>query len=682
MKIDSRLRIGVRSVPLAACVVAALAIPRAECASAALSAQIAKPPASRALDSSTLEVTSCLDDGGPGTLRSVVAAATSGDTVDMSQLTCGAITLESGAIVVAVDDLTLQGPGANVLPIDGAYAGRVVVHQASGTLTINDLSIVHGHYASGLPAGGCIYATGTLDVNRSTISGCSTAGDGAPIAAGGALVVISGDLAVADSTISDNTVVAAGSGKYVGGGFFVSGNATIVNSTISGNSVVATSGSNGYHAYGGGLVVYGTLLVQNSTIAFNSAGRGGGGIFGLGYPIELDSTIVANNSATYSGYFSGDIGGYGSLTGSNDLIVASDLAVPPDTLDADPLLLALASNGGATATHALDPASPALDAGSNPAGLSFDQRGTGYLRVSGLAPDIGAFEYQQTFAVPTVSKNFSPGTVAVATPSTLTITLTNANALDATLTAGLVDPLPDSVVVANPSDATTDCIGGSVTADAGGNSVTLAPGAAIPARASCTVTVAVTSDDAGVYTNTIPPGALQTDAGTYTSAANANLEVTAAAPALGLAFAPDTIPADATSTLTITLTNANPVDATLTADLDDALPGSLSVAGSAASTTCLGGSVAADPGATTVTLAAGAQIPANGDCTLTVTIAALIPGQFTNTIAAGALATNLGANTAAALATLNVGTAERIFADGFDGTPPLPSADPPARGHP
>ena len=67
--------------------------------------------------------------------------------------------------------------------------------------------------------------------------------------------------------------------------------------------------------------------------------------------------------------------------------------VPPDTLDADPLLAPLADNGGPTLTHALLAGSPAIDTGDNFFGLPTDQRGSP--RVSGVATDIGAFELQQ-----------------------------------------------------------------------------------------------------------------------------------------------------------------------------------------------------------------------------------------------------------------------------------------------
>ena len=64
----------------------------------------------------------------------------------------------------------------------------------------------------------------------------------------------------------------------------------------------------------------------------------------------------------------------------------------------NPELGPLQNNGGATATHALLPGSPAIDTGPDPVpdfpGNAFDQRGDGYPRVVGTHSDIGAFEVQ------------------------------------------------------------------------------------------------------------------------------------------------------------------------------------------------------------------------------------------------------------------------------------------------
>jgi hypothetical protein len=81
-----------------------------------------------------ITVSNC-NDHGSGSLRAAVGSAASGDTVDMSALGCGVITLTTGGIQVTVDDLTLQGPGADKLAITGKNGSvietnRIINHQA------------------------------------------------------------------------------------------------------------------------------------------------------------------------------------------------------------------------------------------------------------------------------------------------------------------------------------------------------------------------------------------------------------------------------------------------------------------------------------------------------------------------------------------------------------------------
>ena len=61
-------------------------------------------------------VTSLADDGSAGTLRSVVAAAASGDTIAFS--VSGTITLTLGELYLS-QNLTISGPGASSLAISG-----------------------------------------------------------------------------------------------------------------------------------------------------------------------------------------------------------------------------------------------------------------------------------------------------------------------------------------------------------------------------------------------------------------------------------------------------------------------------------------------------------------------------------------------------------------------------------
>jgi hypothetical protein len=93
-----------------------------------------------------------------------------------------------------------------------------------------------------------------------------------------------------------------------------------------------------------------------------------------------------------------------STSGANNLIRrAVNFA---NTWDVDPMLGPLQNNGGPTLTHALDPSSPALNAGSNLLNLSTDQRGASFSRVVASIADIGAFE-RQTPTGPTLPGDYN-----------------------------------------------------------------------------------------------------------------------------------------------------------------------------------------------------------------------------------------------------------------------------------
>lgn len=261
---------------------------------------------------------------------------------------------------------------------------------------------------------------------------------------------------------------------------------------------------------------------------------------------------------------------------------------------------------------------------------------------------------------PTLGKAFNPSTINAGGVSTLTITLSNPNVAIATLTAPLIDTLPNGVVVAPIPNVATTCGGvGAPVALAGASSVTLPAGRTIPANGSCTLSVDVTASLAGTYVNTLVAGALVTSSGNNPSPAVATLTVIPigpAVPAISKSFNPSTINANGISTLTITLSNPNPSLATLTAPLVDTLPVGVVLAPIPnIATTCGGtGAPLGLAGGSTVSLPAGRTIPANGSCTLSVDVTAALGGTYINTIIAGALVTSNGNNPAPAIATLTV----------------------------
>jgi hypothetical protein len=389
-------------------------------------------------------VTSCADDGSPGTLRSVIAGTAEGDTVDLSALTCSTITLTQGAIPI-IPDVTLIGPGADKLALDGAGLDRVFVHFGYYAFTLRNLTVrngfnqVSGYHVSG---GACVLSDGYVTLDHSMVSGCTSVGEGAYGGAilahsvalysstlsnnlaqgsflnvatasyGGGAFSYNGVTVLYDSTVSNNrAIVDPGNthGNYnTGAGIFTDNGGIAMRSTIAGNSTDGDGGGIASHAAfsisnstisgntahrGGGAFarMYGAITVQSSTIAFNSAFSGGGIFFGGTSPVALDlqSTLIANNVAS-------DLAATSplSISGANNLVMSpgTGIVLPGDTLHADPQLLQLANNGGPTLTHALSLRSPARDAGNNAAYFDSDQRGAGYPRVIGAAADIGAYE--------------------------------------------------------------------------------------------------------------------------------------------------------------------------------------------------------------------------------------------------------------------------------------------------
>ena len=237
----------------------------------------------------------------------------------------------------------------------------------------------------------------------STISGNAVEATAAGHDANGGGLMVHGRLAISGSTIADNSADGAGGGLFVGSVRYPQTprrpptGQTIANSTFTGNS-----------ARVGGAIATESIetTLTNSTLAFNDATIGGalmivqGGTANYDYALDLDSTIIAGNTTDTNPTHAADLATDPritlTVTGANNLIGAADagIALPPDTLHDDPQLLPLAWNGGPTPTLALGAGSPAIDTGNDVAALATDQRGGGYVRVSGAAADIGAYERQ------------------------------------------------------------------------------------------------------------------------------------------------------------------------------------------------------------------------------------------------------------------------------------------------
>lgn len=271
-------------------------------------------------------------------------------------------------------------------------------------VSLVNLSIQNGN--PGAENGGAILNHGKLYVFNCNIKD--------NLAENGAGIYSDAELNVNYSTISGNACPATGHGgaiyayyanpDSIGGsvGTFPIVNLSMLNSTLSGNAAGSTSGN------GGALYLFAKAdtvptklnsYLTNVTIADNTCGNAGSGIYQKVESVSdtaitelnIKNSILDNGSS--NNYVTNQSGSQATLVLNRNYTLCRDNSMPisgeGNINKIDPLLDALANNGGDTKTHAILSGSVAFDGGTN-VGIAHgtDQRGTNHLGK----PEIGAYE--------------------------------------------------------------------------------------------------------------------------------------------------------------------------------------------------------------------------------------------------------------------------------------------------
>jgi CSLREA domain-containing protein len=329
----------------------------------------------------------CGDSLGRCSLRAAIMEANALPGADTIALPAGTYTLaipgageDAGATgdLNIASDLTITGAGAAGTIVDGVGQDRVIKVN-SGSVTISGLTVRNGSSAS---LGSGIQNFGTLTLRNVVVSNNAGSADG------GGVMNYSGTLTL------DGTTVANNQGGGGAGIYSYNGSLTLVSSTISGNRSVGVSQC----AFGGGgLWTYaGSATITSSTI-FENVAECLPGFQGRGDAVSSQGggSTTVKNSIIGSPTQGLGLDCYGSTMSSLGYNLTSDascaLNATGDLSSTDPLLGALANNGGPTPTHTPLAGSPAVDAVpiAN-CGLTVDQRGVS--RPQGAACDIGAVE--------------------------------------------------------------------------------------------------------------------------------------------------------------------------------------------------------------------------------------------------------------------------------------------------
>lgn len=258
---------------------------------AALAATLAAIGPPSPISAASLTVDTLSDNPADGyTLREAISDANANVGLDQIEFTdglTGTITLTSGQLTSS-DDLEINGPGAELLTIDGDGASRVLRSATPGvSLWLRDLTIANGAVIGS--GGGVAFNGDRLIVNDTTFVGNEASNQGGGLWVANATALWTG---ITNATFDGNRSGNAGGGLYLvnnvtNGTFDLTRNSFVDNESVNGN--------------GGGAFISGsmrTVHVSNTTVTSNTATNGdAGGMWVDGARVTVLKSAFADNVA-------------------------------------------------------------------------------------------------------------------------------------------------------------------------------------------------------------------------------------------------------------------------------------------------------------------------------------------------------------------------------------------------
>ena len=392
-----------------------------------------------------------LADSGPGSLRAVIGSASAGDEIVFAVPLPGTISLSS-EIQINVN-LTIIGPGAESLTLDGGGATRIFSIGGVANVTISGLRFFRGFSDEGgaiiggvqnLVINDCVFESNEVSCaaqDCESLGGAIANGDGSVVyqinntaflsnrayctlagceAFGGAVYNGGGSFTATFTgcTFESNEAECIDSNCNAQGGAYFNGGggsaAHFLNSTFYNNT--AACEEDGCVAFGGSISNGGAsnlTTLDFCTLSSDASACSGSGCTEQGNSVwTSNGSLVVNSNIFFSTSPDGSCDGSNNITSlgynfdsENNCLGAGG---PGDRPFTDPRLFPgmPRDNGGPTPTIALLPASPAIDAG-NPACPPPDTDQRGFVRPQFTSCDSGAFEFEglaQVSNIPTLSE--------------------------------------------------------------------------------------------------------------------------------------------------------------------------------------------------------------------------------------------------------------------------------------
>ena len=523
--------------------------------------------------------------------------------------------------------LTDSGSGVESLIIDSVVSGNSTV-------------IINGN--TGSSEGGGLYAGSGLKLTNNQFTGNTAASSGGGIyeSALNYSPLFTGNTITANAATDGGGILLLNDTGNGGNGL----TATIQYNRIKGNTASATGGRTGLGV--GTLNDADTFATVTASENFWGCNTGPGGTGcdtatagGTGtltvVPYAVATASLSSNAPTPGSTLTltggilkdsggttisgGNLNAFTGVTGTSTYTSSGYTSTSPGGLVTAKLTIAQGANTLAASTTATNTiASATLTANITASGA-----GTGTVVIDNAT---STANFSVTVLSPTIQIAFGASTIPVSGTTSLTFTLANPNTGVSATGVAFFNPLPSGLVVASVP-ATTNTCGGTLTATAGGSSISLS-GSTINASSNCAISVNVTSTTAGVKSDTTG-GVTSTNESVDGAPSNTATINVLAPPTISKAFGTSSLAAGATTSLTFTL--ANPDTATQSGiAFSDTFPAGLTIASPSGLTGACGGSVTATAGGSSVTLSGG-SLTANTNCTIAVNVTDSTPGGITNT---------------------------------------------------
>ncbi|MCA9945306.1 MAG: tandem-95 repeat protein, partial [Anaerolineales bacterium] len=234
-------------------------------------------------------------------LDTAVDACTPGsdhDLIQFSLTTPAIITLTMGKINIQTDPLTIAGPGAGSLTIDGNQAGRIFDVVTTVPVTLTGMTLQNGLAAQD---GGAVRSSGELTIVDAVLQNNVASADGGAID-------VDGDLRLENSQVLSNTangegggVSAVGSQTTIVNGRFLNNRSGSFGGAVYANGAISVDGtdfiSNTAQLYAGGIWAWNAASVANATFEQNSALNLDAGAIYVRYDLQVSASSFVSNTA-------------------------------------------------------------------------------------------------------------------------------------------------------------------------------------------------------------------------------------------------------------------------------------------------------------------------------------------------------------------------------------------------